>query len=145
MDRDVFSDALRRTALLADGRQQDGAGGAMKTGQQRSVRFFLLSTIEEFPALYEAYYNDHLPYRDFLIRMNSGLEYYVFQTSSNENVVRGKEEWLFYNSSADDNPIEAYKGMGLFTQQELEQIGNNLLTTRDAVRKRNRVCSLYCP
>ncbi len=119
---------------LMGGSRTAQEGYENRTAAQRPV--LSAGTIEEFPALYEAYYNDHLPYRDFLIRMNSGLEYYVFQTSSNENVVRGKEEWLFYNSSADDNPIEAYKGMGLFTQQELEQIGNNLLTTRETLSER---------
>ncbi len=119
---------------LAGGSRMAQEGYENRTVAQRPV--LSAGTIEEFPALYEAYYNDHLPYRDFLIRVNSAVEYYIFQASSNENVVRGKDGWLFYNSSADDNPIEAYKGMGLFTWQELEQIRENLLVTRDTLAER---------
>ena len=91
---------------------------------------FSFAQAEEFPAAYEAYYNDHLPFRDQLIRLGSGIEYYIFKGSSNQNVIRGREEWLFYNSSLDDNPIEAYKGMALFTEEELARIADNLTHTQ---------------
>ena len=97
---------------------------------------FSLETLEEYPALYEAYYNDHLPWRDRLIHINSALAYFLFRSSSNQNVIRGQDGWLFYNSSTDDNPIEAYKGMGLFTQDELEQIADNLVVTANALAER---------
>ena len=94
---------------------------------------FSIETIDEFPASYEAYYNDHLPFRNQLIRFGSAVEYYAFRNSSNQNVVRGKDGWLFYNSSLDDNPIRAYKGMDLFTQEELAQITENLTGVKNAL------------
>ncbi len=105
-----------------------------RTAAERPV--FSLAGIEEYPAAYEAYYNDRLPFREQLIRINSGMEYYVFDTPSNPNVIKGRKDWLFYNSSADDNPIESYKGLHLFTQEELEEITDNLLRTQAALEER---------
>ena len=85
---------------------------------------------ESYPAAYEAYYNDHLPFRSQLIDLNSHLNYDVLQTSPNREVVKGKEDWLFYNNSLDDNSVEAYKGMALFTEEELVRIGTNLLNLK---------------
>lgn len=97
---------------------------------------FTLAEAEGFPAAYEAYYNDHLPFRSQLIWLNSEIEYYMFGNSSNQNVIKGKDGWLFYNSSADDNPIEAYKGMDLFTEEELAQIADNLTHTEAVLQEK---------
>ena len=48
---------------------------------------FSIETIDEFPASYEAYYNDHLPFRNQLIRFGSAVEYYAFRNSSNQNEI----------------------------------------------------------
>ena len=94
---------------------------------------FSFDKIEEFPAEYEAYYNDHLPFRNGLMRLNSEIEYYIFQNSSNPNVIKGKDGWLFYNSSVDDNPMETYKGLNLFTEEELVKIKDNLLHSKSVL------------
>ncbi len=112
--------------LFAD--QEAVAGHENRTAAKKPV--FSIAAIEEYPAMYEAYYNDRLPWRDELIRLNSALSYYVFQSSSNQNVIRGRAGWLFYNSYTDDNPVEGYKGMRLFTEAELAQIADNLVTTQ---------------
>lgn len=104
---------------------------------------FSPAQIETFPAQYEAYYNDRLPWRNQLISLNSAVEYYVFRASSNSNVIKGKEGWLFYNSYADDNPMEAYKGMRLFTQEELERIADNLSHTASLLDERGTEFVLF--
>lgn len=108
-----------------------------------SLPEFSFSEIENLPAAYEAYYNDHLPFRNQLIRFDSGLKYTVFQSSTNQNVIKGKDGWLFYNSYADDNPIESYKGMNLFTQEELVQIADNLLHTEQELDKQGTEFVLF--
>lgn len=87
--------------------------------------------IEAYPSAYEEYYNDHLPFRSNWIRLNSNLDYFLFQTSPNTEVIMGKDGWLFYNNLLDDNSIETYKGMNLFTQEELETISENLLNAKE--------------
>ncbi|MBO5092855.1 MAG: hypothetical protein J6C33_00685 [Lachnospiraceae bacterium] len=110
------------------GKRLDEENYENRTAVERPA--FSFAAAEEFPAAYEAYYNDHLPFRNQLIRLGSKIEYYVFKGSSNQNVIRGRDEWLFYNSSLDDNPIEAYKGMDLFTEEELARIADNLTHTQ---------------
>ena len=96
---------------------------------------FSLDTIEDYPAAYETYYNDHLPFRNQLIQLNSRIEYYIFQHSSNQSVIKGKDGWLFYNNLLDDNSVEAYKGMKLFTEEELNCISNNLVQTQKVLQE----------
>lgn len=90
-----------------------------------------LEALEAYPGAYEAYYNDHLPFRSEWIRLHNQLEYRLLQSSPNQEVILGKDGWLFYDNVLDDNSIETYKGMNLFTQEELEQIKENLLTERE--------------
>lgn len=96
---------------------------------------FSIETIEEYPAAWEAYFNDRLPFRNQLIRLNSRIEYYVFQNSSNRNVIKGRNGWLYYNSFTDDNPMESYKGMKLFTKEELSCIADNLEYTKSVLKE----------
>ncbi len=96
---------------------------------------FSVEKIESYPAEYEAYFNDNLPLRDKLILMNNSLKYYLFFSSPHGEVVTGKDGWLFYNNIFDDNCIEAYKGMNLFTEEELRQIQNNLCTAQSELEE----------
>ena len=97
---------------------------------------FTVEKIESYPAEYEAYFNDNLPLRDKLILMNNSIKYYLFFSSPHGEVVVGKDGWLFYNNLFDDNCIEAYKGMNLFTEAELQQIQNNLCNAQSELEKK---------
>lgn len=94
---------------------------------------FSLKEIAAYPKAYEAYYNDHLPFRNQLIRLYNSLLYYGFGTSSNENVIVGKDGWLFYKNRADGLALECYTGSELLTQEELESIAHNLTHVRDTL------------
>ncbi|MCR4704988.1 MAG: hypothetical protein K5641_02875 [Lachnospiraceae bacterium] len=87
---------------------------------------FSLDTIENYPGQLENYVNDHLPLRDALIRANSRINYYALHTSANRDVILGKDGWLFYNRVSAGDPIANYKGMDLFTEEELRAIGEKL-------------------
>lgn len=97
---------------------------------------FSIDTIEEYPAAWEAYYNDRLPFRNQLIRLNSRVEYYVFQNSSNRNVIKGGDGWLYYNNVKDGDPIECYKGIQLFTEEELACIADNIEYTENMLEEK---------
>lgn len=88
-----------------------------------------------YPSAFEAYYNDHLPFRNEWIDLHSRIEYGIFQSSPNREVAAGKDGWLFYNNTLDDNSIEAYKGNDLFTEAELGRIMANLLEGREKLKK----------
>lgn len=104
---------------------------------------FSLEELESYPENYEAYFNDHLPLRDKLILMNSSLKYQLFFSSPYGEVVLGKDGWLFYNNLFDDNCLEAYKGMNLFTEAELGQIQNNLCQAQTELAERGMEFVLF--
>lgn len=89
---------------------------------------------EAFPAAFEDYYNDNIPYRNQLIRLNNSIDYFVFQQSSNDKVLLGKDGWLFYTS--DGNPVEQSLGYWLFSEEELKTIADNLTVTKEALASR---------
>lgn len=97
---------------------------------------FSINEFDVYSVEYEKYYNDHLPFRNQLIKMNSSLDYYVFHRSSNADVIIGKDEWLFYANTADGNPIACYRGENLYSDEELLNIANNLIRTRDYLENR---------
>ncbi len=86
---------------------------------------FSAANYSSFPAEYTIYLNDHLPFRNALVTLASAVDYYVFRRPSDEQVVVGKEDWLFYAKKDDGDPMGDYLGKNLFTQAELEAIAEN--------------------
>ena len=101
--------------------------------------------IDEFSIDVENYVNDYLPFRNQMIRFNNVLEYYVFDHSNNENVIIGKDGWLFYKESEESSSMECYKGTNLFTEEQLQQMLDNLLMTRDNLAVRGCEFVLFIP
>lgn len=87
--------------------------------------------IHTFSTELEDYVNDHLPFRNQMIRLNSAIRYYIFHSSADDRVLPGKNGWLFYSNVKDNDPIGSYKGKNLFTDDELALIAKNMVTTRD--------------
>lgn len=87
--------------------------------------------MESYPSEVEQWLDDRASFRNQLIRMNGMLDYYLFDTSPNSNVIKGKDGWLFYNNKADGDPIASYKGEDLLTEDELASIAKTLCISRD--------------
>lgn len=91
---------------------------------------FMLNTYSDFSKEYEAYFNDHIPFRNQLIYANSWINYYIFHQSSSDKVALGKDGWLFYCNEKDGNPVEQSLGYWKFTDIQLENITKDLLATQ---------------
>ena len=77
--------------------------------------------LESFPNDYESYYNDTMLLRSPLIRFNNTLDYSLFHSSNNPEVVIGKDGWLFYKGNeVNENPLGQSLGQDLLTDQQLE-------------------------
>lgn len=96
---------------------------------------FDLAAVDTYPAQFESSFNDRIPFRNQLIRLNSGLEYFVFHHSSSDSVILGDDGWLFLKKNGDSDPLSDYRGSNLFTEQELLQITDNLLAARCSLEK----------
>ncbi len=88
---------------------------------------------DDFPDDYESYYNDNIPYRNQLISLNNSIEYFLFGQSANDDVVIGKDGWLFYR-----DPTEQSLGYWQYSDEQLKQIANNLEVT-DRILERHGI------
>lgn len=59
---------------------------------------FNISTWQDYPQLYEAYYNDTIPYKKVFVNAYNSFIWNVFDESPGNYVIKGKDGWLFYNS-----------------------------------------------
>ena len=90
---------------------------------------FTIKNYETFPMEYESYYNDNIPFRNQLIKLNNSIDYFIFKQSSSDDVVIGKDGWLFYRG--DTNPVKQSMGYWeLFTDKKLETIADNLMSSK---------------
>ena len=94
---------------------------------------FTLQNYEAFPREWEPYYNDNIPFRNQLIRLNNSIDYYLFGQSSSGQVAIGKDGWLFYCSDGDGNPLEQSLGYWHFTDGQLAAIAGNLMSSKRAL------------
>lgn len=91
-----------------------------------------VNNYETFPKEYEAYYNDNIPFREQLVRLNNYIDHFIFKQFSNGNVVMGKDGWLFYKGDTD--PVRQSMGYwNLFTDKQLEIIANNLMSSSEVL------------
>ena len=73
----------------------------------------------QYFAKYEEYYNDHLPYKNQLSSAKSRFEQMVTGRVDNENVIMGKDNWLFYKV---ENSIDDYRGTVSISDEEIDKI-----------------------
>lgn len=87
--------------------------------------YFSVFNYTEYFKEYEKYFDDNFPFRSKLISVNNLIDYYVFQKSSNREVIIGEDGWLFYRESLAD-----YQRNNLYTEEQLEKILEDALTTK---------------
>ena len=80
-------------------------------------------------------FNENLPFKDNLIKLNSLIDFFIFNKSSLKTVLKGKNNWLFYASKTDGDPIGCYKGENLVNEDDLKIIKNNIKKQKLTLRK----------
>lgn len=76
--------------------------------------------LQFFPQL-GRWFEDHFAFRPWLITAYADLENALFQESSIRNVLRGKEDWLFYQETLDN-----FTGLERLSEREIFNIVHNL-------------------
>ena len=97
--------------------------------ENRELAAFPDATVhfERWPAAFDGWYIDHLPFKNQFTAVNSLIQIALFNTTTSPRVVVGKEGWLFYNNyDADDNPINDILGQNEFTEQDRETMLANI-------------------
>lgn len=91
--------------------------------------------LEYFPEEFENWYSDHLFLKSAFVRCKSEAEAALFGELDSEKVILGtKKPWLF-NCSNDGQPLETYKRTNLFSEEELQEIAENIDTLRSEVEE----------
>lgn len=93
-----------------------------------------VTPLGEYPDAYEAYFNDHLPYKNQLQFVNKATDLLLFNNLESDLVLLGKNQWLFYKA---DECILDYIGARVYSDAELEEIKNNLLYAEEWFGARN--------
>lgn len=75
-------------------------------------------TFLSLPRMYEAYFNDHFGYRNWLIRNYNDFQVQRLGTVPSPDVMKGKSGWLFYSG---DRTLEFCRATNPFTPGELEK------------------------
>jgi len=96
----------------------------------------------EFPKEFDRYFVDNFGFRDSLIRSHANLLYRILRVSPTDNVLLGKEGWLYYNSPSDGQSIRDYSGLAAFSAADLSAIESNLTTLAAHLRERGIIFAL---
>jgi len=84
------------------------------------------TTIASYPKEYENYINDNFGIKNSLVFLNNYLNVKLLGVSPMDRVILGKNGWLYYAKDGDINMAEDYRGITLFTDEQLKKINNNL-------------------
>lgn len=77
---------------------------------------------------FDLYLQDHFNFRSELIALNTKIYEEVFTVSSEEQVIVGKDHWLFFQKTLDD-----YRGDGVLSTEEIDQIVYTISLINDYV------------
>lgn len=103
------------------------------------------TSVENFPSDFESWFNDHLPFRNQILSLNGWIDYKFLHTSSSDTAIVGKDGWLFYKGTArnGEDTVADYLGTNLFTDEELQQIADNLETIQAQLKERGCTFTLF--
>jgi hypothetical protein len=90
-----------------------------------------MDSINAYPKDYETYFNDNFGMKNLLVKFNSYLNVKLLNTSPTDRVMIGKDGWLFFTKDRNEDLIDLYRGITLFTDDELAKIKKNLEERRD--------------
>ena len=126
---------------LLTGGTADTSGENRELHELKEIRS--LEDYQKFPADFEAFFNDRIPFRSELITLKSAADYYLFNTTSSERAAIGKDGWLFFTDVNDGNPIARYHGYAMYSEAELAKIAARLVGIRDELAARGIAFAVF--
>ena len=83
--------------------------------------------VEQIPGEFEAFLNDHAPYKNFFVNLNTRLETRFFGAASVAPITVGTDNWLFYTVDAEgEDALSDYQHVNLYTTDEQEEIAGKI-------------------
>lgn len=107
---------------------------------------FDLKKLDNYPKLYETYFNDYIPFRNELVMMKNLLDFYVFRNFIYNKGILGKNNWLFFDDTEWDFNKNYYIGNDFEYTKNIITMKENLVSFRDELKKRDiEFVFLICP
>lgn len=104
---------------------------------------FTLDGYATYAEEYENWFNDNMPFRNNLISLNSSIDFFIFNKSPNDSVIKGKNGWLFYDDVSDGDPVSCYQGTNLLPEEDLWTIAQNCINQRDFLEEQGKEFVLF--
>lgn len=72
----------------------------------------------------------------YLSKIDSLSGYFILGEIISDQVIGGYDNWLFYKSSLDADPIGDFEGTNLYSEQEMQEMTASVLKTQDEIEDR---------
>lgn len=70
--------------------------------------------------------NNRLAFRKYFATLDSNMKYYLTGDFASNQVLLGEEEWLFYKTTSDGDPIKDYIGEELYSEEKMQKMTWNM-------------------
>ncbi|MCR5636174.1 MAG: hypothetical protein K6F76_03220 [Clostridiales bacterium] len=90
----------------------------------------LLNTVYTSALSFSEKFEKNVPHGRYI---NSTL-YFLSGLNNSDQVIIGKDNWLFYSSRTDGDSIADYEGTNRFTQEQLDKAADNMLETQSYLK-----------
>lgn len=74
-------------------------------------------------AAFEKLLNDNAPFKNQYLKLNAFINYKFFGTVQSNEVLLGKNQWLFYKNVSDSKSLDDYQGLNPYSAAQMESIG----------------------
>lgn len=105
---------------------------------------FSFKNIDSYFNDFSKYYDENLPFRQYIRKLYANMRFYLFRESLNDVVLIGKNDgeksltWLFYKNDNDGkNPVREAQGILTYSEQEKLNILNNIIENTEKLKEKN--------
>jgi len=94
------------------------------------------ASFKTIPATIDNYLGDNYGFRTFLIKLADTIRLDIFQVKQLNEIIVGKDNWLFFYSKTDGDTISDYKKTNRYNQRELRYLARRLAQVDAGLERR---------
>ncbi len=103
----------------------------------------LHTSVSRWPAAMEEFFRDHLPFRHFIIGLNSDINKQLFNSTTSTQIMIGQQDWLFLKDTEEIKNVSDFQGIVPISEQQLENYYNNINSFAKQQALENRKTVLF--
>ena len=93
--------------------------------------------LQPFVKKYTSYFDDHVPYRNSVTAFYNKSLIDIFNVSSNDKVLLGKDGWLYFKGN-NKEAFDEYQGKEILSPDQMQILEEYLVTTNNKLKKQNK-------